>query len=82
MLILLYCFHRIYVCKKTLLDYTNFIRMTIERITKKYISILKINMVEVASLEFRLTTINETKNYLLDEIKYNDLISKKHKNTC
>ena len=39
-------------------------------------------MVEVASLEFRLTTINETKNYLLHEIKYNDLISKKYKNTC
>ena len=27
------------------------------------------NMVEEASLEFRLRRVNETKNYLLDEIK-------------
>ena len=34
-------------------------------------------MVEIASLEFRLRKIDETRNYLVDEIKYNDLISKK-----
>ena len=33
---------------------------------------------ENASLEFRLK-IDETKNYLLEEIKHNDLMSKKHK---
>ena len=27
------------------------------------------NMVEEASLEFRLRKVNETRNYLLDEIK-------------
>ena len=27
------------------------------------------NMVEEASLEFRLRRVNETRNYLLDEIK-------------
>ena len=48
---------------------------------KQYVSILKINMVEQASLEFRLRTI-ETRNYLLNEIKHNDLLSKKCKETC
>ena len=47
--------------------------------TKKYISILRINM---SSLEFRLKKIYETRNYLLDEIKHNDLIGEKHKKTC
>ena len=40
--------------------------------TKYYISVLKINMVEEASLEFRLRKIDETRNYLLDEIKHNN----------
>ena len=39
-------------------------------------------MVEEARLEFRLRKINETRNHLLDEIKHNDLMSKKHKKTC
>ena len=43
---------------------------------------LKINMVEEASLEFRLRKIDETRNYLLDETKHNDLMSKKYKKTC
>ena len=30
-------------------------------------------------LDFRLKKIDETRNYLLDERKYNDLISEKHK---
>ena len=30
-------------------------------------------MAEKASLEFRLGKIDEARNYLLDEIKYNDL---------
>ena len=38
-------------------------------------------MAEEASLEFRLWTIDETKNYLLDEIKHNDLMSEKYKKT-
>ena len=42
---------------------------------------VKTNMVEEASLEFRLRTIDETRNYLLDVIKHNDLISEKYKET-
>ena len=33
-------------------------------------------MVEEASLEFKLKRIYEARNYLLDEIKHNDLMSK------
>ena len=33
-------------------------------------------MVEEASLEFKLKRIDEARNYLLDEIKHNDLMSK------
>ena len=32
-------------------------------------------MTEEANLEFRLRKIDETRNYLLDEIKHNDLMS-------
>ena len=39
-------------------------------------------MVEEASLEFRLRKIGERRNYLLDEIKHNDLMSKKNKKAC
>ena len=39
-------------------------------------------MVEEASLEFRARKIDETRNYLLDEINHNDLIIEKCKNTC
>ena len=56
--------------------------MTVKRMTKKDISILKINMVEEVSLEFRLRNNDETKNYLLDERKRNYLMSEKYKETC
>ena len=49
---------------------------------KWYISISKIKTVEKASLEFRLIKIDETRNDFLDEIKHNDLMSKKYKTTC
>ena len=39
-------------------------------------------MVEETSLEFRLRKIHEIRNYLLDEIKHNDLMSEKCKKTC
>ena len=39
-------------------------------------------MLEGASLEFRLRKTVETRNYLLDGIKYNDLMSKECKKTC
>ena len=34
------------------------------------------------SQEFRLKNIDETRNYLLEEIKQNELMSKKHKKIC
>ena len=36
-------------------------------------------MDEEASLESRLRKIDETRNYLLEEIKHNDLMSEKYK---
>ena len=39
-------------------------------------------MVEEATLEFILRKIDETRNYLLEEIKHNDLMSEKYKKTC
>ena len=38
-------------------------------------------MVDEERLEFRLKN-DETRNYFLDEIKQNDLISEKYKKTC
>ena len=52
--------------------------MTIKRITVSYISTLKTNM---TSFGFRLKKIDETRNYFLEEIKHNDLMSEKHKKT-
>ena len=34
------------------------------------------------SQEFRLKNIDETRNYLLEEIKQNELMSRKHKGLC
>ena len=31
---------------------------------------------------FKLKNINETRNYYLEEIEQNELMSKKHKNVC
>ena len=39
-------------------------------------------MVEESRLKFRLRKIDEIRNYLLDEIKHNDLMSEKYKKTC
>ena len=33
-------------------------------------------------MEFRLKNINEARNYFLEEIKYNELMSRKYKNVC
>ena len=38
-------------------------------------------MVKEAILEFRLRKTDETRNYFLDEIKHNDLMSEKYRNT-
>ena len=37
---------------------------------------------EKISEEFRLKNIDETRNYFLEEIKQNELMSKKHKKIC
>ena len=39
-------------------------------------------MAEKASLEFRLRKIDETRNYLLNEIIRNHLMNEKYKKTC
>ena len=69
---------------KTLLDDTNFFsRNDYKKNGQKIYSTVKTNMVkENGSLDFRLKKINETRNYLLDEIKHDDLKSEKHKNMC
>ena len=62
---------------RTLLDYTNLISMNVhKKMTKKYISILRVNM---PILKSRFKKLDETRNYLLEEVKYNYLISKKYK---
>ena len=38
-------------------------------------------MVEEESVEFRLREIDETRNYLLDKIKHNNLMREKYKKT-
>ena len=37
---------------------------------------------ENISQEFRLKNIDETKNYFIEEINQNELMSKKHKKVC
>ena len=37
---------------------------------------------ENISQEFRWKNIDETRNYFLEEIKQNELMSKRHKNVC
>ena len=66
---------------KTLLDYTNLFSLDDYKQNNKIIygSILRANM---SSLEFRLKKIDEARNYLLDEIKHNNLMSEKCKKTC
>ena len=48
--------------------------MTIKRMKKYYIDILKINMVDT-SLDTRSIQIDGIRNNLLDVIKHNDLMS-------
>ena len=39
-------------------------------------------MVEEVSLEIRFKKVDQTRNYLLEDIKHNDLMSEKYKKTC
>ena len=68
---------------KTLLDYTNLFSPNDYKKNDKIIyKFLKIDMAEKASLEFRLRKIDETRNNILEEIKHNNLMSRKYKKTC
>ena len=68
---------------KTLLDYINLFSANDYKKNDKMIKmILRINMSEEASLAFQEKSIDETRNYFSDEIKYNDLMGEKYKKTC
>ena len=67
---------------KTVLDYTNlFTPNDYNRNNKIIYKYFKIKYGR-RSLEFRLRKTDETRNFLLDEIKHNDLMSEKYKKTC
>ena len=53
--------------------------MTIKKMAKQYISILRTNM---SCLKFRFKKIDETRNYPLEEINHTYSMSKRHQKTC
>ena len=58
------------VTGKTLLDYSNLFSLNDYKMNDKVIYNYFTNIaIENASLDFRLKTIDETRNYLLEEIK-------------
>ena len=64
---------------KSLPDYTNLFSLNDYKKNDKIIyKYFKDKYVEEASLEFRVSKIDETRNYLLDEIKLNELTSEKY----
>ena len=68
---------------KTLLDYTNlFFPKDYKENDKIIYKYLNTNMAEEASIQFRLRKVDETRNYLLEEINHNDLVNEKYKKTC
>ena len=68
---------------KTLLDYTNLFFQNVKKKKKKIIyKYFKDKYCREASLEFRLRKIDETRNYLLDEVKNNGLMIEKYNKTC
>ena len=71
------------IAGKTLLDYTNlFCPNYYKKNNKKIFKYFKYKCGREVSLEFRLRKNDETRNYLLDEIKHKDLMNKKYKKTC
>ena len=64
---------------KTLLNYANlFSANDYKKNDKKCASILGRKKIQVLNFDWK----NETKIYLLEEIKHNDLMSEKYKNAC
>ena len=49
---------------------------------KFHVLLINISEEENISLTFRFKKIDETRHYSLEEIKQNDLTSKKNKNVC
>ena len=56
-----------------------FLLTTVKRMAKQYINALKAN---TASLEFRLKSTDQTRNYLLEELKGGELMRERHKKVC
>ena len=51
--------------------------------TRQYISTLKTNIPkENVSLDFRFKKIDQTRNYILEELKYDESLNEKHKKVC
>ena len=68
---------------KTLLDYINLFSPNDYKKNDKIIyKYFNDKYAEEASLEFRLRNIDEKRNYPLEEIKHNYLMSEKYKKTC
>ena len=67
---------------KTLLDYTNLFSLNDCEKNDKILDNYFKDKYNMSSLKFRFTKIDETRNYLLEEIKNNDLMSEKNKKTC
>ena len=65
---------------KTLLDYTNLFSQNDYNMNDKMIYKYFKDKYVKSLVQFK--KIDETRNYLLDEIKHKDLMSKKHKKTC
>ena len=64
---------------KALLDYTNLLSPNdYKKNDEVLFNYFKDNMVEEASIGFRLRKTEETRTYLLEEIEHNDLISEKY----
>ena len=79
-----YCiaFIKYMLAGKTLLDNTNLFPPNNYKKNDKILSTLKANVTKVdASFQFR-EKIYETRKYILEEIKHNELISKKYKKAC
>ena len=76
MWILLYGFYRIYACRKNLekLDYTNL--FSPNEIISKYFEDKYVK----SQIDIKKNRWN--KNYFLEEIKHNDLLSEKHRKRC
>ena len=47
-----------------------------------YTNLFSPKVKESLSREFKLKTVDETRNYLLEEIEQNELMSRKHKKMC